>query len=74
MLRRTASLLLLLAGLALLGAAGYGYVTFRVGPAVRPDSDEVDAGPCVVGEEAAVAFRFRNHSGHPVRILGLTVC
>ena len=63
-----------LAGLSLLGLAGYGYFNTASDPAFSVAESALKLGDCPVGEEKEVLIRLLNHSGHPMRVLGLVPC
>lgn len=64
----------LLTGFGLCGLAGYAYFAPLPGPAVEAAEYDFEISDCGPGQQRRVELRLHNHSGHPVRVLGLALC
>jgi hypothetical protein len=59
-------------GLSLLGA--YAYCTRPGGPALEAAETDIELSDCVPGRKREVVLRLENHSGKPIRVLGVGFC
>lgn len=74
MVGRVLVFVLWIAGLSLLGYAGYSYLATAGAPAFSVVEPVLRLGDCPAGEEKEVRVRLRNQSGHPIRVVGLAPC
>ena len=66
---------LILSGVILLGAAGYGYFTQTPpGPALVAPQTDIQLADCRAGEEKAFTVALENRSRRPIKIVGLAWC
>jgi hypothetical protein len=72
--RRLAWCCSLLAGMCLLAAAFSWYRSSGPDALLEVAETVVEVDGCVPGERREVAFRLRNHSGQPLRVLGWADC
>lgn len=59
-------------GLSLLGA--YAYLARPSEPALEVAETDIELADCVPGRKREVVLRLVNHSGKPIRVLGLAYC
>lgn len=62
------------AGICLLAAAGYLYFALPPGNALEVTATDLEIADASPGSKRDVALVLHNHSGRPMRVLGLTMC